>query len=376
MRACGHPWGVYIQADEVLHERGAEELAAAIQRHDGDPRVEGLLVRYLHFYGGFDTIATHRRWYRREVRAVRLDPGARYPAVPGRAGLPGRSRSIGRSGRGSPTPRCSTTDGPARRRRCGKSASWGRRCTPGATPTNAGRCSPGCRASGRSAGPIRPSRESGSTPRRLDPERVIAPRRFRWRFLRYYVVRRDRAADRRPAVRVPQLHHGLMPGRTSSYPARPAAARAGGVGMMPSACARPAGRDPGALLGAIQIVARELSGLRGRAVPRAVPPVHGKASDVLDPGTEVESAAAENLPHAVRGGGTPAVLLGERMGAERDGGATDDLGQAAAVHRAADHRQVGRRVLPAGTADLEPATRWRPLGAQGSGGDTARSRRS
>ena len=74
MRACSHPWGIYIQADEVLHERGAAELADAIQRHDADPLVEGLLVRYLHFYGGFDTIATHRRWYRREVRAVRLDP--------------------------------------------------------------------------------------------------------------------------------------------------------------------------------------------------------------------------------------------------------------------------------------------------------------
>src|SRR5207248_10398945 len=44
MRACIHPWGIYIQADEVLHERGVEELAAAIRRHDGDPRVEGLLV--------------------------------------------------------------------------------------------------------------------------------------------------------------------------------------------------------------------------------------------------------------------------------------------------------------------------------------------
>lgn len=74
MRACRHPWGIYIQADEVLHERGAEELAAAITRHDGDRRVEGLLVRYLHFYGDMDTIAVNRRWYRREVRAVRLDP--------------------------------------------------------------------------------------------------------------------------------------------------------------------------------------------------------------------------------------------------------------------------------------------------------------
>jgi glycosyltransferase involved in cell wall biosynthesis len=74
MRACRHPWGIYIQADEVLHERGAAELAAAVQANDAERRVEGLLVRYLHFYGGFDTVATHRRWYRREVRAVRLDP--------------------------------------------------------------------------------------------------------------------------------------------------------------------------------------------------------------------------------------------------------------------------------------------------------------
>jgi hypothetical protein len=74
MRACTYPWGIYIQADEVLHESGAAELAAAVQAHDADPRVEGLLVRYLHFYGGFQTVATHRRWYRREVRAVRLDP--------------------------------------------------------------------------------------------------------------------------------------------------------------------------------------------------------------------------------------------------------------------------------------------------------------
>lgn len=74
MRACRYPWGVYIQADEVLHERGAAALQAAIQRYDADPRVEGLLVKYVHFYGDLKTIATSRRWYRREVRAVRLDP--------------------------------------------------------------------------------------------------------------------------------------------------------------------------------------------------------------------------------------------------------------------------------------------------------------
>ena len=98
MRACLHPWGVYIQADEVLHERGAEELAAAIQRYHDDPKIEGFLVRYLHFYGGFDTVATHRRWYRREVRGGASRSGAGYSSLPGGSGLPGGSRAPENSG--------------------------------------------------------------------------------------------------------------------------------------------------------------------------------------------------------------------------------------------------------------------------------------
>jgi hypothetical protein len=74
MAACRHPWGCYIQADEVLPDGGAKRLRDMITRHDGNPRVEGIAVNYLHFYGGFDTVAINRRWYRREVRAVRLDP--------------------------------------------------------------------------------------------------------------------------------------------------------------------------------------------------------------------------------------------------------------------------------------------------------------
>ena len=74
MAACRHPWGFYIQADEVLADGGALRLRELAARHHGDPRVEGIAVDYLHFYGGFDTVAINRRWYRREVRAVRLDP--------------------------------------------------------------------------------------------------------------------------------------------------------------------------------------------------------------------------------------------------------------------------------------------------------------
>ena len=74
LRACRHPWAIYIQADEVLADGSAERLRDAIQAANGEARVEGLLVRYPHFYGGFDQVATHRRMYRREVRALRTDP--------------------------------------------------------------------------------------------------------------------------------------------------------------------------------------------------------------------------------------------------------------------------------------------------------------
>jgi len=72
MAACRGTWGIYIQADEVLHERGAHVLKEKVAEWDRDQRVEGLLVKYLHFYGGFEQIATSRRWYRREVRCIRL----------------------------------------------------------------------------------------------------------------------------------------------------------------------------------------------------------------------------------------------------------------------------------------------------------------
>jgi hypothetical protein len=74
MAACRHPWGIYIQADEVLADGAAALLRATIARVDPRAEVEGVLVAYRHFYGGFDTVATNRRWYRRECRAVRLDP--------------------------------------------------------------------------------------------------------------------------------------------------------------------------------------------------------------------------------------------------------------------------------------------------------------
>jgi hypothetical protein len=198
MRECRHPWGIYIQADEVLHEQGAEELAAAIQRHDGDPRVEGLLVRYLHFYGGFDTIATHRRWYRREVRAVRLDPALDIRPYQGAQGF--RVGPEHRKIRARLTTAEMFHYGWARpaqalreKRELGKTMyPW--RDADDRKPLLA--WVPGIR-------PFRGTHPAVARdwiePRRLDPERVIAPRQFRLRFLRYYV---SGAIERLTGVRV------------------------------------------------------------------------------------------------------------------------------------------------------------------------------
>ncbi|MFN0178691.1 MAG: hypothetical protein ACKVZ0_07790 [Gemmatimonadales bacterium] len=74
MAACRHPWGIYIQADEVLHEAGAEAFLGMIRAAADDPRVEGVALRYRHIFADPGLEAVNRHWYRREVRAVRLDP--------------------------------------------------------------------------------------------------------------------------------------------------------------------------------------------------------------------------------------------------------------------------------------------------------------
>ena len=100
MRACSHPWGIYIQADEVLHEDGAAELAAAVRAHDADPEVEGLLVRYLHFYGGFQTDRDPPPLVPARGARGAARPGARHPARTRARRASGSAPSTGGSGPG------------------------------------------------------------------------------------------------------------------------------------------------------------------------------------------------------------------------------------------------------------------------------------
>ncbi|MGH7442705.1 MAG: glycosyltransferase family 2 protein [bacterium] len=72
LERCSGDWGLYLQADEVLHEDDLPALKAAMRTHLEDG-TEGLLLRYRHFYGSFRTIQDHpRKWYTVAVRAIRL----------------------------------------------------------------------------------------------------------------------------------------------------------------------------------------------------------------------------------------------------------------------------------------------------------------
>ena len=64
-------WCFYIQGDEVLHEKYFEVVREGMEKWKNDPRVDGLLFKYKHFYGSFDYVATSSKWYRNEIRIIR-----------------------------------------------------------------------------------------------------------------------------------------------------------------------------------------------------------------------------------------------------------------------------------------------------------------
>jgi hypothetical protein len=74
---CRNEWCLYIQADEVIHEDDYPSIRQALETYGKNPAIQGFLFKYIHFYGGYSTIATSRKWYRNEVRLVRKSTGIR-----------------------------------------------------------------------------------------------------------------------------------------------------------------------------------------------------------------------------------------------------------------------------------------------------------
>ena len=77
LEQCSNNWCFYLQADEVVHEDDLPVIHQKMLQTENDSHIDGLLFDYIHFYGSYQTIATSRKWYRREIRAIKKNSRAR-----------------------------------------------------------------------------------------------------------------------------------------------------------------------------------------------------------------------------------------------------------------------------------------------------------
>lgn len=73
LNAITGDWGFYLQGDEVVHENDLPVIVKSAEKYLHEPEVEGLLFRYLHFYGNYHYVSKpHTRGtYPFEVRLIK-----------------------------------------------------------------------------------------------------------------------------------------------------------------------------------------------------------------------------------------------------------------------------------------------------------------
>lgn len=65
-------WGIYLQADEVLHEDDYDLIKKDIEEAARNG-CDALSFRYLHFWQTHHHLAISRKWYPQEIRAIKLN---------------------------------------------------------------------------------------------------------------------------------------------------------------------------------------------------------------------------------------------------------------------------------------------------------------
>ncbi|MFO7998263.1 MAG: glycosyltransferase family 2 protein [Bacteroidales bacterium] len=71
---CTGDWLIYLQADEVIHEKYLETIRAACSAYLHDKEVEGFILGYKHFWGDYQHHHKSHGWYPYEIRIIRNDP--------------------------------------------------------------------------------------------------------------------------------------------------------------------------------------------------------------------------------------------------------------------------------------------------------------
>lgn len=71
---CKGTWCLYVQADEVIHEKYLDVIKSYCQKLKDDTAVEGFLFDYIHFWGDYNHHQLAHGWYKHEIRLVRNHP--------------------------------------------------------------------------------------------------------------------------------------------------------------------------------------------------------------------------------------------------------------------------------------------------------------
>ncbi len=69
--AISGDWAFHLQADEVIHENDLPKISKAIEENNVNEKVEGFILPFLHFWGGYNYVRNTRRVHNFEVRIFR-----------------------------------------------------------------------------------------------------------------------------------------------------------------------------------------------------------------------------------------------------------------------------------------------------------------
>jgi hypothetical protein len=71
LNQCSGDWCFYLQSDEVVHEADLEMIMDTCRNNTDNPAVDGLLFKYLHFWGDYDHYLPFHGWYKNEIRIIK-----------------------------------------------------------------------------------------------------------------------------------------------------------------------------------------------------------------------------------------------------------------------------------------------------------------
>ncbi|MDD5675540.1 MAG: hypothetical protein PHC61_15325 [Chitinivibrionales bacterium] len=75
LHACSGDWCLYVQCDEVVHEKYLPTIENACRNYLNEKSIEGFLFKFNHFWGDYEHVLVSHCWYPLEIRLVRNGQG-------------------------------------------------------------------------------------------------------------------------------------------------------------------------------------------------------------------------------------------------------------------------------------------------------------